>query len=385
MDSPSGTDVLNVPGTRTVSFGNGKPEQRHFAPSGKDGILLMPIDDLWHTADGWNDASDRTGYNFVDLFSGAGGLSCGLAMAGLNPVASVEIMDVAASTYARNFSKKGFDGHVETGDIRLPETKERLYGSVEGKHIHLIAGGFPCQGFSMAGNRIVDDPRNGLYKEMKEIVRTLRPETVVMENVEGILSMLDGKVMEKIIGDYRDIGYKVDAALLNSADYGVPQTRRRVIFVGNRIGMSNYHPEPIVKDGHYATLGSAIAKFMNIPDDPSINHVRVRHSPEIRKRMAEVPEGKSLYPNYTETCMKSPWNKPSCTIKGNHGCTNIHPKEPRCLTARECAALQSFPDDFIFEGSKGSQLLQIGNAVPPLLGKAVGLTVRKMLDCSGSR
>ena len=122
-------------------------------------------------------------------------------------------MDATASTYARNFSKKGFDGHVETGDIRLPDTKERLYRSVEGKHIHLIAGGFPCQGFSMAGNRIVDDPRNSLYKEMKEIVQTLRPETVVMENVEGILSMLDGKVMEKIIGDYRDIGYEVDAAL----------------------------------------------------------------------------------------------------------------------------------------------------------------------------
>lgn len=347
----------------------------------EDEVNWMPIDDLWDVVDGWNNPSDRTNYNFIDLFSGAGGLSCGLVMAGLNPIASVEIMDAAVETYRHNFvNTKGFNERVETRDIREQDVKDKLYESVKGKSVDLIVGGFPCQGFSMAGYRVVDDPRNSLYKEMKEIVQTLQPKFVVMENVEGLRSMLNGKVEEKIIQDYHDIGYELNITVLNSADYEVPQTRRRVIFVGNRIGVKNYHPEPIVKDGNYKTLGSAIGKYMDMPDDPSINHVRTRHSADMQKRLAEVPEGKSLFPGYSDAWKKSPWDKPSCTIKENHGATNIHPKQPRCLTARECAALQSFPDDFIFEGTKKWQLVQIGNAVPPLLGKAIGLTVRKMLD-----
>ena len=346
----------------------------------KDLVNWTDVSKEWNI-DGWNNPKDRSNYNFIDLFSGAGGLSCGFVMAGFNPVASVEIMPQAVETYKYNFiEKKGFNENVETRDIRSKEVKDQLYSSIKGKKIDVIVGGFPCQGFSMSGYRVVDDPRNSLYKEMKEIVATIKPDVVVMENVEGLRSMLNGKVEEKIKKDFEGIDYNINLTVLNSADYGVPQYRKRVIFVANRIGKSNLHPAPLLSEDKYVTLGQGIKRFMNIGEKPEINHIFSKHTPEMKKRLSEVPEGKSLYANYSDAWKKSPWDKPSCTIKENHGGTNIHPKLPRCLTARELAALQSFPDDFIFKGSKKWQLVQIGNAVPPLMGKAIGLAVKKMLD-----
>lgn len=331
--------------------------------------------------DGWKNVNDRNGYKFIDLFSGAGGLSCGLVMAGFTPVASVEIMPEAVETYQYNFiDKKGFNEKVETRDIRTQEVKEELYKTIGNQHIDLIVGGFPCQGFSMAGNRVVSDPRNSLYLEMLEIVKNVQPDYVVMENVEGLRSMLDGKVETQIINDYKEIGYEINVTTLNAADYGVAQQRRRVIFIGNRIGNKNYHPKPLYEPNNYKTLGSAIYKYMNIDEDKSINHVFTRHTEDMKKRLANVPEGSSLFKNYSDSWKKSPWDKPSCTIKENHGAVNIHPKLPRVLTAREIAAIQSFPDDFIFQGAKKWQLVQIGNAVPPLLGKAIGLSIEKGLN-----
>lgn len=331
--------------------------------------------------DGWENKSDRNGYKFIDLFSGAGGLSCGLVMAGFTPVASVEIMPEAVETYKYNFvNKKGFNEKVETRDIRTQSVKEELYKTIGKQHIDLIVGGFPCQGFSMAGNRVISDPRNSLYLEMLEIVKNVKPDYVVMENVEGLRTMLDGKVETQIINDYKEIGYEINVTTLNAADYGVAQQRKRVIFIGNRIGNKNYHPKPLYEPNNYKTLGSAIYKFMNIDEDKSINHVFTRHTEDMKKRLANVPEGSSLFKNYSDSWKKSPWDKPSCTIKENHGAVNIHPKLPRVLTAREIAAIQSFPDDFIFQGAKKWQLVQIGNAVPPLLGKAIGLAVEKGLN-----
>lgn len=331
--------------------------------------------------DGWKNKSDRNGYKFIDLFSGAGGLSCGLVMAGFTPVASVEIMPEAVETYKYNFvNKKGFNEKVETRDIRTQAVKEELYKTIGNQHIDLIVGGFPCQGFSMAGNRVISDPRNSLYLEMLEIVKNVKPDYVVMENVEGLRTMLDGKVETQIINDYKEIGYEINVTTLNAADYGVAQLRKRVIFIGNRIGNKNYHPKPLYEPNNYKTLGSAIYKFMNIDEDKSINHVFTRHTEDMKKRLANVPEGSSLFKNYSDSWKKSPWDKPSCTIKENHGAVNIHPKLPRVLTAREIAAIQSFPDDFIFQGAKKWQLVQIGNAVPPLLGKAIGLAVEKGLN-----
>lgn len=343
-------------------------------------INWVDISKEWKV-DGWKNKNDRNGYKFIDLFSGAGGLSCGLVMAGFTPVASVEIMPEAVETYKYNFvNKKGFNEKVETRDIRRQEVKEELYKTIGNQHIDLIVGGFPCQGFSMAGNRVISDPRNSLYLEMLEIVKNVKPDYVVMENVEGLRTMLDGKVETQIINDYKEIGYEINVTTLNAADYGVAQQRKRVIFIGNRIGNKNYHPKPLYEPNNYKTLGSAIYKFMNIEEDKSINHVFTRHTEDMKKRLANVPEGSSLFKNYSDSWKKSPWDKPSCTIKENHGAVNIHPKLPRVLTAREIAAIQSFPDDFIFQGAKKWQLVQIGNAVPPLLGKAIGLSVEKGLN-----
>lgn len=312
---------------------------------------------------------------FVDLFCGAGGLSKGLEMAGLQGVCGLDWFAEAGMTYKRNFNHPFVDG-----DIKQQEIKEQFYSTVKeqlnGRKLDIVAGGFPCQGFSMAGNRIVDDPRNSLYLEMLEIVKTLQPDFVICENVKGLRSMLNGGVEKKIIADYKEIGYEMNVTVLCAADYKTPQKRERVIFIGNRIGAKNYHPKPILSPSEYVTTGEAIADLMNHPEDEKFNHVPTKHRPDMAQRMLELPEGESLYKGYSDAWKKCPWNEASCTIKENHGGVNIHPKLPRVLTAREMARLQSFPDDFIFEGKKNKQLVQIGNAVPPLLGKAIGLAIR---------
>lgn len=312
---------------------------------------------------------------FVDCFCGAGGLSKGLELSGIEGICGLDWFKEAGMTYERNFEHP-----FVNGDITQKEVKQHFYDVVEeqlhGRHLSVVAGGFPCQGFSMAGNRIVDDPRNSLYKELLEIVRHLQPDFVVCENVKGLRSMLGGMVEQKILSDFRSIGYNMNVTTLCAADYTVPQKRERVIFIGNRLGKRNYHPKPLLTPDEYVTTGQAIGDLMKHPEDKAFNHVPTKHTPEMQARMLACPEGQSLYKGYSDAWKKCPWNEASCTIKENHGGVNVHPKLPRVLTAREMARLQSFPDDFIFEGSKNKQLVQIGNAVPPLLGKAIGLAVR---------
>ncbi|MBQ4407647.1 MAG: DNA cytosine methyltransferase [Bacteroidales bacterium] len=321
------------------------------------------------------DNPNQSEMTFVDLFCGAGGLSKGLEMAGLQGICGLDWFAEAGMTYKRNFNHPFVEG-----DIKQQEVKDNFYNTVKqqlnGRKLDVVAGGFPCQGFSMAGNRIVDDPRNSLYLEMLEIVKTLQPDFVICENVKGLRSMLNGGVEKKIIEDYKAIGYEMNVTVLCAADYKTPQKRERVIFIGNRIGAKNFHPKPILKPADYVTTGEAIADLMNHPEDKAFNHVPTKHRPDMAQRMLELPEGESLYKGYSDAWKKCPWNEASCTIKENHGGVNIHPKLPRVLTAREMARLQSFPDDFIFEGTKNKQLVQIGNAVPPLLGKAIGLAIR---------
>lgn len=344
-------------------------------------VNWVNIEDVFYSIDAWNNKQDRTKLNFIDLFSGAGGLSCGLCMAGFNPVGSVEIMESAVETYKYNFNAKGYPvSKVEIRDIRKETIKTNLINKVKGKHIHLIAGGFPCQGFSMAGLRVIDDPRNSLYKEMLSIVSQIKPDFILMENVEGLRSMLGGKIEQKIIDDYKHIGYHINVATLNAANYTVPQMRKRVIFIGNRVNKTNYHPKPLLNEATYATVKEGISRFMNMPENKEINHIFTRHTQAMIDKMRILPEGKSLYSNFSDAWKRVYWNKPSNTIKENHGGVNVHPLLPRVMTPRELAALQSFPDDFIFKGSKKWQLVQIGNAVPPLLGKAIGVAIRKSME-----
>ena len=329
----------------------------------------------WADIAPWWDNPGKSAMTFVDLFCGAGGLSKGLEMAGLEGICGLDFFKEACMTYNRNFAHP-----FVNGDIKDPANKQLFYDTVRnrlaGRKLDIVAGGFPCQGFSMAGNRIVDDPRNSLYKELVEIVQELRPDFVICENVKGLRSMLGGRVENKIIEDFRAIGYEMNVVTLCAADYYTPQKRERVIFIGNRIGLRNYHPKPLLAPADYITTGQAIADLMNHPADLAFNHVPTAHRPDMARRIMETPEGQSLYKGYSDAWKKCPWDEPSCTVKENHGGVNLHPRLPRVLTAREMARLQSFPDDFIFEGKKNKQLVQIGNAVPPLLGKAVGLAVR---------
>jgi len=328
----------------------------------------------------WTDISEtwdnplQTELTSADLFCGAGGMAKGFEMAGFSQICGLDWFKEAGITYRENFSHPLIEG-----DITKREVKDQFINTVKkqlkGKPLTVLSGGFPCQGFSMSGNRVVEDPRNSLYKDMLEIIEELQPEFIVAENVKGLRSMLKGKVEDKIRTDIRKLGYDVNVTVLNSADYYVPQKRERVIFIANRIKKKNLHPAPMLEQGSYITTKEAIADLVSLQDDPSINHVRTRHNDEMKKRLAEVPEGKSLYDNYSDSWKKCPWNEASCTIKENHGGVNIHPIEPRVITVREMARLQSFPDDFIFKGSKGKQMVQIGNAVPPFLAKAIALAI----------
>jgi DNA (cytosine-5)-methyltransferase 1 len=335
----------------------------------KDDVTWVDIVDNW-------DNPPKSDLTFVDLFSGAGGITKGFELAGLKGICGLDWFTEAGKTYRRNFSHPFVEG-----DIRSADKKQEFYETVKdglnGKQINLVAGGFPCQGFSMSGNRIIDDPRNSLYKELLEIVKTLQPEFVVCENVVGLRSMLEGKVERKIIDDFKEAGYSMNVTVLRAADYSVPQKRDRVIFIGNRINKVNLHPKAFLKPAEYVTTGEAIMDLMDRQSDPAFNHVPTKHRPDIAKRMLELEEGKSLYKGYSDAWKKCPWDEASCTIKENHGGVNIHPKLPRVLTAREMARIQSFPDDFIFEGPKNKQLVQLGNAVPPLMAKAIGLAIRK--------
>jgi DNA (cytosine-5)-methyltransferase 1 len=314
---------------------------------------------------------------FADLFCGAGGLSKGLELAGLRGTCGLDHLDAAVATHRRNFRHP-----IVAGDIRAPDVKRTLLQTVgehlAGASLDVVVGGFPCQGFSLSGYRVVNDERNSLYREMLDLVSQLEPRFVVAENVVGIRSMLGGKLEQAIVADFEALGYSMSVAVLSAADYHVPQVRQRVFFVGNRIGKLSAHPAPLLDPSEYVTTRDTIGDLMDHPSDPAFNHVPTRHSPEMARRLAAVPEGRSLYAGYSDAWKKCLWDAPSCTIKENHGGVNIHPRLPRVLTAREMARLQSFPDSFTFAGSKSEQLVQIGNAVPPLLAKAVGLAVRAM-------
>lgn len=337
-----------------------------------DTVNWLDISDEW-------DLKKETELTSADLFCGAGGMAKGFEMAGFKQVCGLDWFKEAGQTYRYNFKHTLIEGDITDKNI-----KEKFINTVneklKGKKLTVLSGGFPCQGFSMSGNRIVEDSRNSLYKDMLEIIKELQPQFIVAENVKGLRSMLKGKVEDKIKEDIKKLGYNVNVTVLNAADYFVPQKRERIIFIANRINKINYHPAPILESDSYITTKDAIGDLVKMKDKTNFNHVRTKHNLDMQKRLAKVEEGKSLYDNYSDSWKKCPWNEASCTIKENHGGVNIHPIEPRVITVREMARLQSFPDDFIFLGSKGKQMVQIGNAVPPLLAKAIAISIRKNLE-----
>lgn len=318
------------------------------------------------------------GIKFADFFCGAGGISLGLLMAGYEPVLGIDINESAIRTYKNNLGSR-FDKlkNLCANDITQNKVKKDIIEQLKKENIQLICGGFPCQGFSLSGSRVISDPRNTLYKDMLDIVSEVRPEFIIMENVVGITTIYEGKVLKKILSDYKKIGYEISWQQINAADFEVGQSRKRIIFIGNCVKKKNVFPKKIIESSeNYVTCGDVIEKYKFLEENKEINHIFSKHSEEMKKRLLSVPIGESLYSNYGDSWKKCSKDKPSCTIKGNHGATNIHYELARVITPREMAALQSFPDDYIFYGSKHDILVQIGNAVAPYVARAIGLALK---------
>jgi len=310
-------------------------------------------------------------FNSVDLFSGAGGISCGFEMSGLKSIFGVEIDPVASETYRKNFPQ----AVQHCGDIKelSPHKIKEMIGNAP---IHVVTGGFPCQGFSVAGFRDPDDKRNVLYKEVVRIVKELKPWFVVLENVSGVVTMKNGQVYKKIIQDFENIGYpNMSVHILEAADYGIAQLRTRAVFIANRFGLKNPYPMPQLKPENYIPIEKAIDDLKNKERNLSINHEWTMHKPSFVKRIKKVKPGGSLYENFVDAYKRQYKGVPSMTIKENHGGTHLHYELDRCISAREMARLQSFPDSFLFAGTMKKAMWQIGNAVPPIMFKNIGLAL----------
>ena len=297
--------------------------------------------------------------NVVDFFCGAGGFSKGLENAGLRILAGIDYNPDAIATFNKNHSGKGY-----VRDITQLSTQE-LRELIKNEPVDVIVGGFPCQGFSLLGRRKKNDPRNILYKELLRFIGELRPQYFVLENVKGLLSMKHPngeKVLPIILKDLMALGYSVSYKLLLASDYGVPQNRERVLIFGQRCSFFELQKVVVKK-----TVFDAINDLPSAEE--GINaHVFTEHSPEYEQKLGSLKQGDHLG-NFHSTRLRLRSFEPSNTItRGDY----IHPVYNRFLTPRECARLQSFSDDFFFCGNKGSIKLQIGNAVPPLLGKVLG-------------
>lgn len=340
-------------------------------------------------------------YTFIDLFSGCGGLSLGFAMAGYQSLLAIDNWQDSLDTYKRN-NPTARTLCADISKIKPEEIKKEY----KIDQVSVIIGGPPCQGFSIAGKRIIDDKRNKLYKSFVNFVRCFRPDAFVMENVPNILSIGGGAVKESIIKDFSELGYDVAYKVLLASDYGVPQNRRRVVFVGLKNGKYSFPipkmtnpitaeealsdlPDNSVEDGgNYPIAPQSVYQQMVRNGATALyNHQATIHTEQTTRIIAMVPDGgnyKSL-PKELQQIRKVniAWTRlnskrPSFTIDTGHN-HHFHYKYNRVPTARESARLQSFPDNYVFMGGKTSQLKQIGNAVPPLLAKEVAKQLKSQI------
>lgn len=352
--------------------------------------------------------------NVIDLFCGCGGFSQGFAQAGFNIKIGLDIWPDAVTTYKHNFKNTT----VITEDISKLSGDDILsVASLNAEDIDVIIGGPPCQGFSVSGKRMLDDPRNILYKSYVRMVNDIKPKVFIMENVPGLVRLFNGKVKDQVIEDFENIGYSVKMKILTACDYGVPQIRKRVFFVGTNKSLLKKEfvfPEASHKEDNYVTCKEALSDLDFIGDTtlleeisdysiPSqndyqrlmrknskrlLNHVTTIHTAKTRNIIAKVPDGGNYKDlpvelqgtrkvNIAWTRMNS--NKPCFTIDTGHN-HHFHYRANRVPTVRESARIQSFPDDFEFLGNKTSQLKQVGNAVPPLLAQAIAESVKSLLE-----
>jgi len=344
-------------------------------------------------------------YNVIDLFCGCGGLSYGFERAGFNVLLGIDNDAKALETFELNHH----GAKSICGDITEVHYEKDIKPLVGGKTIDVIIGGPPCQGMSLSGPRKFDDPRNKLYLSYIRLVDEIRPKMFVIENVPGLVGLFGGQIKDSIIEKFTDMGYDIQYKILCASDHGVPQSRKRVVFVGSRIGDFEY-PKPQEKT---ITCSMALSDLpplidelgdeeMDYPVEASNeyqrlmrehsctvrNHVAASHSDKVKDIIALVPDGgnyKDLPEEYAHTRnFHVAWtrfasDKPAPTIDTGHR-HHFHYKYNRVPTVRECARLQSFPDDFIFLGNKTQQFRQVGNAVPPILAREIANKVKEALD-----
>lgn len=344
-------------------------------------------------------------YNVIDLFCGAGGLSCGFERAGYNILLGIDNDKKALETFELNHN----GAKSICGDITQVSYEKDIKPLIGDASIDVIIGGPPCQGMSLSGPRKFDDPRNKLYLSYIRLVDEIRPRAFVIENVPGLVGLFGGQIKDSIIEKFTDMGYKIQHKILCSADCGVPQLRRRVVFVGYRDGEFQYPLEnenyvscemalsdlpPLVdtlgaEEMPYATSAqNDYQRIMREKSDIVHNHVAANHSEKVQEIIALVPAGgnyKDLPDEYRNTrnfhvaWTRFPDNRPAPTIDTGHR-HHFHYKYNRVPTVRECARIQSFPDDFVFLGNKTQQFRQVGNAVPPLMAEVIARQITKLLE-----
>lgn len=337
----------------------------------------------------------------LDLFCGAGGLSLGFKLAGFDIIGGVEWDKAAIETHKQNFNTN-FEFCGDIKNISDEDIEKNLMGT------EVIIGGPPCQGFSAANRqeKEEDDPRNKLFFEYLRFVKLLKPKAFVIENVRQILTKDNGYAKDRILEITKELGYTVNVQVLLASDYGVPQDRRRAVFVGIRNDINMEFPfEKMKKVNKKFTVYDAIGdicypekeinnNFLKYARDN--NGILLNHNPKfpndkVQERISYVPQGgnwrnvpEELWDSQRTNRHSSAYKRldftlPSITIDTGH-MNYFHPVFNRIPTVRESARLQSFPDSFIFCGNQSEQFRQVGNAVPPLMSKAIAIVLKKILN-----
>lgn len=334
-------------------------------------------------------------YRYIDLFCGAGGLSLGFSKAGFKNVFSVEVNPAFARTYEKNFP----DHKLIVDDVRSIDN-DRIDRLIGNGRVDVIIGGPPCQGFSIAGNigrTFLEDERNGLFREFVRFVAHVRPKVFLMENVAAMATHLKGKTIETIVEAFREAGcdeggcgYHVKWQVLNSVHYGVAQERRRIVIIGVRRDLDTEFSYPD-KTERAISVRDAIGDLPALDSGEKsdiANHIAMKHSDQMLRKMSYVKDGgdrtdipEEIRPKSGDVRKYIRYDsaKPSVCVTGDMR-KIFHYEQNRALTARELARIQSFPDDFIFEGSSIQIQQQIGNAVPPELANRLARKVEEALD-----
>lgn len=337
----------------------------------------------------------------VELFSGCGGTSKGFEMAGFDIVLGADIHRPSAETFHFNHNK----ATTILGDL-TKITSDEFLNILPTKQIDVMIAGVPCQGFSLNNRkRHANDKRNFLFKEYIRFVRAVKPPVAILENVSGMRSTANGNFVKEIEQEFRSAGYaNVQHMMLNAADYGVPQVRMRLVFVATKKGINFDWPKKIYNKDKYRTVKDAIGDLPKIKSDETAteynsrplteyqklmrknalklqNHTAPAHPISTIKKIASTKPGEPMYPKFKQRIRLS-WDKPSPTQVSGGIRPQFqfgHPEIARGLTIRERCRIQSFPDDFVVFGGTVQGRVQTGNAVPPLLAKAIAIQIKKVL------